>query len=92
MPSKTCGRGSRYAMPRATLPPSAILAQDTLAADTQAARNGPLGLSACRKQSRGLVATNFQSMAAFRIYEEEYQGAAPLPIPIKKVESYPQAD
>lgn len=42
--------------------PCAIPAQDTLATDTQAARDGPLCLSACGKQSRGLVATNFQSM------------------------------
>lgn len=42
--------------------PRAIPAHDTLAADTKAAGNGPLRLSARGKQSRGLVATNFQSV------------------------------
>jgi len=45
-----------------TLLPGAIPAHDTLATDTQAASDGPLRLSACRKQSRGLVTTTFQSV------------------------------
>lgn len=48
--------------PAPTLPPCAVPAHDTLTTDTQAASNGPLRLSACRKQSRGLVTTNFQSV------------------------------
>lgn len=48
--------------PAPTLPPCAIPAHDTLATDTQAASYGPLSLSAGRKQSRGLVTTNFQSV------------------------------
>lgn len=45
-----------------TLPPGTIPAHDTLATDTQAARDGSLRLSAGRKQSRGLVTTHFQSV------------------------------
>jgi predicted PurR-regulated permease PerM len=32
------------------------------------------------------------AMAAFQIYEEEYQGAVPLPIPIKKADSYSEVE
>lgn len=42
--------------------PRAKPAHDALAADTEAAGDGPVRLSACGKQPRGLVATTFQSV------------------------------
>jgi len=42
--------------------PRAIPAHDALAADSQAAGDGPVRLSTSGKQPRGLLATNFQSV------------------------------
>lgn len=59
LPSGAAGGPQRGAPP---LAPRAIPAHDALAADTQEPGDGPLRVPTRSKQSRGLLATNFQSM------------------------------
>lgn len=58
-PSGATGAPQRCAP---TLAPRAIPAHNALAADPQEPRDGPLRFSSRRKQPRGLLATNFQSV------------------------------